>query len=73
MQFSKSYSPAKVGLIARACDEAWREILAKFHIPFESQAEVVRLRVATRIRSAVTRGERDPEQLKVIGMQAIDR
>ena len=64
--------PAKVALIGRACDEAWREILAKFHIPFESHAEVVRLRVATRIMGAVARGERDIRQLKVIGVQTIN-
>ena len=59
--------------MGRVCDEAWKGILAKFLIPFESQAEVVRLRVATRIMGAVERGECDPQQLKIIGLQAINR
>ena len=53
-------------------DDAWRELQESIFFPSPENAAEIRDLLAQRIMTAVTGGERDPDQLKAIALQAID-
>ena len=57
-------------LMTRVLDEAWREVRALLIADPLNEA-VLRDKLAARITTAVKKGERDPQQLKLIAMGVV--
>jgi hypothetical protein len=57
--------------LKHAFDDAWSDVQALFGARVDD-AESLRLDLARRIVKAANDGERDPAQLKLIALQAID-
>ena len=70
MPFSgAAYDPETLDLLTRAFESAWGEIATTDAITDQA---AVRTALAIRIMIAASGGERDPDQLKRLGLQAID-
>ena len=60
-------------LSMQASDAAWGELQAIKHRIPPGDALVIRRTLTLRIMQAVREGERDPERLKSLGLNAIER
>ena len=65
-----SYDSHTMGVLKRAFDEAWTET-QKLIGSRPLTAESIRRSLAKRIMLAADKGERDPQRLKLIALQAI--
>jgi hypothetical protein len=61
-----------VALMGRVCDEAWRDLQVTTLYPSSSDSDEIRHRIASRIMTAVSRGERDPVRLKALAMDGLE-
>jgi hypothetical protein len=68
----QSFDAETVAMMGRVCDEAWEE--ARSRLPFPNAADTSGLRnlVAARVMAAVAVGQRNPERLKAIALDALD-
>ena len=68
----QSFDAETVAMMGRVCDEAWEE--ARSRLPFPNAAYTSGLRnlVAARVMAAVAVGQRNPERLKAIALDALD-
>ena len=57
--------------MGRICDTALQELRFRNFLPSRATGEIRSL-VANRIMAAVVNGERDPERLKSVALQAFD-
>jgi hypothetical protein len=69
MQLPNSNSDT-IALIGRVYDEAWLELQGKSYFRSDADKTGARTAIATRIMAAVAVGERDPERLKLMALQA---
>ncbi len=69
---SLSLDPDTVSLVGRVCDEAWEEARSRLGLPAGIDARGLRNFVAVRLMAAVAVGQRDPERLKAIALDALD-
>ena len=68
---SSSYDPETLNALTRAFDEAWIAVQGMVgRTPLDPNG--LRSVLAKRIMAAAARGERDPKQLKLIAVGAID-
>lgn len=58
-----------VSLMGRVCDQAWLEL--RNRVPSQLVEENVRSSLAFRVLAAVNQGERNPEVLKSIALEAV--
>jgi hypothetical protein len=73
MPFSNAaYDPETLALLTRAFDDAWREVEATKIAGETGDGAGIRTALAIRIMIAANEGERDPERLKRLALQAID-
>ena len=68
---SLSFDPDTVTLVGRVCDEAWEEARSRLGLPAGMDARGLRDFVAVRLMAAVAVGQRDPERLKAIALDAL--
>ena len=61
-----------VTLMGRVCDEAWIELQKTVFFPTTVNAQNVRSALAVRVLDAVNHGERNPDRLKSIALEAVD-
>ena len=61
-----------VSLMGRVCDEAWLELQKKYFFGTQLDAGDVRSSLASRVLDAVNRGERNPERLRAIALEAAE-
>jgi hypothetical protein len=72
MQFSDaSFDPEIMVIMRSACDEAWRTLSATTFFPCLVYEQELRGVQALRVTAAVRGGERDPQRLKAIALEAI--
>jgi len=69
---SPDYDAETVALMGRVCDDAWQELQTKVFFPSLNDARDVRHLIALRVVTAVSDGERNPERLMSIALNAID-
>jgi hypothetical protein len=73
MQFpSYSFDPETVALIGYVCDEAWEEAQFRLSLPRAGDTTKLRNLVVSRVMAAVIVGQKDPERLKAIALEALD-
>ena len=73
MPFSDaSYDPDTLALLARAYDEAWHELQIMNFVGSGQDDAVIQKMLGIRIMAAAANGERDPDRLKLLALQAID-
>jgi hypothetical protein len=71
--FSNSYDPETLSLLERAFKEAWSEIqVATPETLRNASMDTTRKMMALRIMAAANGGERNPERLKAVAIQAVD-
>ena len=68
----QSFDPDTVAMMGRVCDEAWEEARARLSFPDAADLSGLRNLVAARVMAAVAGGQRNPEQLKTIALDALD-
>ena len=61
-----------VSLMGRVYDEAWIELQKTVFFPTPVNAENVRSSLAARVLQAVNRGERNPDCLKAVALEALE-
>jgi hypothetical protein len=66
-----SYDPVTLRILTHAFDEAWKDIQSALGVkPLEP--DLLKTTLARRIMAAADKGERDPNRLKLIALQAVD-
>ena len=66
------FDSSTVSLMGRVCDDAWIELQKKNFFPTPVNAQSVRSALASRVLDAVNQGERNPERLRSIALEAVD-
>ena len=70
---STSYDPETLALLTRAFDAAWNEVKAATPAACRNGAmETTRKMMALRVMDAANNGERDPDRLQRLAVQAVD-
>lgn len=69
---SQSFGPELVALMGRAVDDALAEAENRLSLPQTADPTELRNLVAARVMAAVTVGQRNPERLKAIALEALD-
>ena len=69
---SQAFDPDDVAMMGRICDEALSEAQRRLSLPLIVDQSDLRSLVAARIMAAVVVGQRDPERLKAIALDALD-
>ena len=69
---SNSFDPETLALIGYVCDEAWEEAQFRFSLPRTGDTSQLRNLVVSRVMAAVIVGQKDPERLKAIALDALD-
>ena len=67
-----SFDPETVAMIGRVCDGAWDEATNRLSLFSGRDATRLRNVLALRVMSAVAHGERDPDQLRLRALAALD-
>ena len=67
-----NYDHESVALMGRVCDEAWREVQVTTFFPSTKDASEVVRQLATSVMVAVASGERNPQRLKAIALEAVE-
>jgi len=68
----RAYNPETLAILARAFDEAWQEVQSANITSLTNDAENTRRIMALRITGAADQGERDPDRLRLLALQAIN-
>jgi hypothetical protein len=68
----QAFDPETVAMMGRVCDEAWNEARSRLAFPEAGDASGLREVVALRVMAAVAVGQRNPERLKAIALDALD-
>jgi hypothetical protein len=61
-----------LALMGRVCDDAWNELQKTIFFPTQLDASDVRSRLAARVLEAASQGERSPDRLKSIALEAAE-
>ena len=69
--FPNSYDPPTLSLLTRVFDVAWKDVQGMIGVANPITAEALRSKLATRLITAVDRGERDPARLKLIALDVV--
>ena len=69
---SHAFDAETVVLIGHACDEAWEEAQFRLSLPQAGDTSQLRSLVVSRVMAAVIVGQKDPERLKAIALDALD-
>jgi hypothetical protein len=69
---SQSFDAETVALMGRAVDDALAEAQDRLSLPQRGDPTELRKLVAVRVMAAVVVGQRDPERLKAIALDALD-
>jgi hypothetical protein len=69
---SHSFDAETIALMGRVCDEAWEEAQSRLSFPTAADPSALRNLVAARVLAAVALGQRNPERLKAIALEALD-
>lgn len=73
MPFSgASYDPETLALLEQAFNEAWHEVQTTPSAIESGVMEATRKMMALRLMAAANDGERDPQRLKLLAVQAVD-
>ena len=72
MQLSPPLDAETVALVHRVCEEAWQEAQCRLSFPDAVDPTGLRNLVAERVRAAVAIGQRNPERLRAIALDALD-
>jgi hypothetical protein len=67
-----SFDPDTVALMGRVCDDAWNEAQRWLSLAPINDPSFLRETLALRIIAAVAHGERDPQKLRLLALQALD-
>jgi hypothetical protein len=67
-----NYDHESVALMGRVCDEVWRELQVTTFFPSAKDASEVIRQLATRVMVAVASGERNPQRLKALALEAAE-
>ena len=67
-----SFDPETVALMGRAVDGALKEAQNRLSLPQTADATELRNLVAVRVMAAVAVGQRNPERLKAIALEAFE-
>ena len=70
MSPANHFDSQTVSLMGRVCDEAWIELQKKNFFPTPVNAQSVHTELAARVLDAVNQGERNPERLWAIALEA---
>jgi hypothetical protein len=70
--FAASYDPETLLLLEQAFGDAWRELQGNGSSHASGDMAVTRKMMALRIMTAANQGERDPERLSALAVQAVD-
>jgi hypothetical protein len=68
----QSFDPETVAMMGRVCDSAWNEAERWLSLAPMGDAGGLRETMALHIMAAVAHGERDPKQLRLIALEALD-
>jgi hypothetical protein len=68
----QSFDPETVAMMGRVCDEAWEEARSRPSFRLKETPTGMRNFVVLRIMAAVAVGQRNPERLKAIALDALD-
>lgn len=66
---SHAFDAETVALIGHACDEAWEEAQFRLSLPQAGDTSQLRSLVVSRVMAV---GQKDPERLKAIALDALD-
>ena len=66
-----NFSAETVALMGRVCDDAWRELEKTTFYPSPSDEREMRNLVASSVMAAVAAGERDPQRLMSVALEAV--
>jgi hypothetical protein len=69
---SHSFDAETVAMMGRVCDEAWEEAQFRLSSSLAGDQSHLRNLVAARVMAAVVIGQKDPERLKAIALEALD-
>ena len=69
---SHAFDAETVALIGHACDEAREEAQFRLSLPQAGDTSQLRSLVVSRVMAAVIVGQKDPERLKAIALDALD-
>jgi len=67
-----SFDAETVAMMGRVCDEAWEQARSRLSSPTAADPTGLRNLVAVRVMAAVAIGQRNPERLKAIALEALD-
>jgi hypothetical protein len=67
-----SFDAETVALMGSVVDEAWEEAQSRLSLPTAADPSELRNLVAVRVMAAVAIGQKDPERLKAIALEALD-
>ena len=67
-----SFDPETVALMGRVCDDAWNEAQRWLSLAPVGDASGLRAMLALRVMAAVANGERDPQRLGLLALEALD-
>ena len=68
----QSFDPDTVALMGRVCDDAWIEAQNWLSLAPMGDTSGLRETLALRVIAAVANGERDPQRLRLLALQALD-
>lgn len=73
MQYpSHAFDAETVAIMGRVCDEAWGEAQSRLSLRQAGDTSQLRSLVVSRVMAAVIIGQKDPERLKAIALEALD-
>jgi hypothetical protein len=67
-----AFDAETVALMGRVCDEAWQEAQTRLSLTPAGDTSQLRNLVVSRVMAAVVVGQKDPERLKAIALEALD-
>ena len=67
-----SFDAKTVVMMGRVCDEAWDEAQSRLSLPKAGDGSQLRSLVVSRVMAAVIAGQKDPERLRAIALEALD-
>jgi hypothetical protein len=68
----EAFDPDTVALMGRVCDDAWNDAQRWLSLGPMGDPSSLRETLALRVIAAVAHGERDPQKLRLLALQALD-
>ena len=69
---SHAFDAEMVAMMGQVCDAAWEEAQSRFSLLQSGDTSQLRSLVVSRVMAAVIVGQKDPERLKAIALEALD-